>query len=289
MKYQEENENKKKTFFFESNSRSMTIIINAAVVLVIVIIAMVVQLRHLDKQEKAGKTIESRAVATETPAAEPEATPEATPAVPRIRKDLDKDKPMVALTFDDGPYDKVTDRLVKTLAENDSRATFFAMGNRTERYADAMKNAFDHGNQIATHTYDHKDLASLKKSGIRKELDRSARLTKKVIGRKPSMLRPPYGSVNDTVRQTVNMPMVNWNVDTEDWKSKNKKAILQKCKSIEDGDIVLMHDLYPTTADAMEILIPRMRKKGFQLVTVEELFYYKGIKVEKGKVYYSGK
>lgn len=289
MKYQEGNEEKKEKKFFESNSRSLTLIINAAVVLVIVIIAMAVQLRHLDKRDKGEKTIESRAAATETPAVEPEATPEPTPEIERIRKDLDKDKPMVALTFDDGPYDKVTNRLVKTLAKHDSRATFFAVGNRIDRYADAVKNAYEHGNQIATHTYDHRDLTTLTRSGIKKELKKSSNTTKKVIGQGPAMLRPPYGDVNDTMRKTVNMPMINWDVDTEDWKSKSKKEILKRCKVIEDGDIVLMHDLYSTTADAVEILVPRMRKKGFQFVTVEELFYYKGIDAEKGKVYYSGK
>ena len=83
--------------------------------------------------------------------------------------------------------------------------------------------------------------------------------------------------------------MIYWSVDTEDWASRNSKKILKKCKSISDGDIVLMHDLYPSTAEAVEKLVPKLRKKGFQLVTVEELFYYKGIDAEGGKVYFSGK
>ena len=83
--------------------------------------------------------------------------------------------------------------------------------------------------------------------------------------------------------------MVCWNVDSEDWKSRNTKKVLKRCNSIQDGDIILMHDLYPTTAKAVATLVPKLRKKGFQLVTVDELFYYKGIKAEAGKVYYSGK
>jgi peptidoglycan/xylan/chitin deacetylase (PgdA/CDA1 family) len=83
--------------------------------------------------------------------------------------------------------------------------------------------------------------------------------------------------------------MVCWDVDSEDWKSRNTKKILQRCKSIEDGDIVLMHDLYPTTAAAVKKLVPQLKKKGYQLVTVDELFYYKGIQTEAGQVYYSGK
>lgn len=97
------------------------------------------------------------------------------------------------------------------------------------------------------------------------------------------------GAVNDKVKKNVKVPMVCWNVDSEDWKSRNTKKILERCHSIGDGDIVLMHDLYPTTARAVAKLVPQLKKKGFQLVTVDELFYYKGIKTEGGSVYFSGK
>jgi len=195
----------------------------------------------------------------------------------------------VALTFDDGPYDRVTNRIVKVLAKHDSRATFFVVGNRVERYADTMKNAYNKGNQIATHTFDHGDLSKMKKKQIRRELKRAFRVMKKINGENPTMLRPPYGNVNDKMRQTIRIPMIYWNVDTEDWASRNKDKILSRCKSIKDGDIVLMHDLYPSTAAAVEKLVPKLRKKGFQLVTVEELFYYKGIDAKGGKVYFNGR
>ena len=110
-----------------------------------------------------------------------------------------------------------------------------------------------------------------------------------IAGCETTALRPPGGLISDKVKKAVGVPMVCWNVDSEDWKSRNKKKILERCASIEDGDIVLMHDLYPTTADAIEKLVPRLVKKGFQLVTVDELFYYKGIKVKPGEVYFSGK
>lgn len=287
MKYQKGNPNKNPRKLFDRDNRSAIIMINAAVVLIVVIIAMVVQLVHLNGKQKQEKVMESRAVATEVPSAAP--SPTATPGVERIRKDLDKKKPMVAFTFDDGPYDKVTDRLVKVMAKNDSRATFFVVGNRVEKFADTLKNAYENGNQIATHTYDHSDLSKMKKAGIKKEMSLSVQVIKKITGQGPAMLRPPYGNVNDKMRKTIKIPMIYWSVDTEDWKSRNKKAILKKCKSIEDGDIVLMHDLYPTTADAVSSLVPKLRKKGFQLVTVEELFYYKGIDAAAGKVYFSGK
>ena len=163
------------------------------------------------------------------------------------------------------------------------------MGNRVERYAETMKNAYKKGNQIATHTFDHGDLSKMKKKQIRSELKRAFRAMKKIDGENPTMLRPPYGNVNDKMRETIQIPMIYWSVDTEDWASRNKDKILKRCKVIKDGDIVLMHDLYPSTAAAVEKLVPKLRKKGFQLVTVEELFYYKGIDAKGGKVYFSAR
>ena len=282
----------------QGDSRSIWIMISAAVVLGIVIIAMAVQLERLNRQGERNKSqIKTEASVdqekkntkeAEKPAGTKEPEEEKI-RVEHIRKDLDPEKPMVALTFDDGPYDRVTNRIVKVLAKHDSRATFFVVGNRVERYADTMKNAYNKGNQIATHTFDHGDLSKMKKKQIRRELKRAFRVMKKINGENPTMLRPPYGNVNDKMRQTIRIPMIYWNVDTEDWASRNKDKILSRCKSIKDGDIVLMHDLYPSTAAAVEKLVPKLRKKGFQLVTVEELFYYKGIDAKGGKVYFNGR
>ena len=83
--------------------------------------------------------------------------------------------------------------------------------------------------------------------------------------------------------------MICWNVDSEDWKSRNAKKVVKKCEHIKNGDIVLMHELYYSTAKAVKKLIPKLKKKGFQFVTVDELFYYKGIDLKKGSVYYSAK
>ncbi len=281
----------------QGDSRSIWIMMSAAVVLGIVIIAMAVQLVRLNRQgeqdenqlkTEASVDQEKKNKKAEKPSETKKPQEEKVP-VEHIRKNLDPDKPMVALTFDDGPYDRVTNRIVKALTKNDSRATFFVVGNRVERYADTMKNAYQKGNQIATHTFDHGDLSKMKKKQIRRELKRSFRVMKKINGENPTMLRPPYGNVNDKMRQTIQIPMIYWSVDTEDWSSRNRDKVLSRCKNIKDGDIVLMHDLYPSTAAAVEKLIPKLRRKGFQLVTVEELFYYKGIDAKGGKVYFSAR
>lgn len=206
-----------------------------------------------------------------------------------IRKDLDPKKPMVALTFDDGPYTPVTSRILKTAEQNDAKVTFFVVGDRVSTYAKVMKKASRQGHQIASHTYHHVNLTKLDSAGMLKELDKSNTAVKQVIGREVSAIRPPEGAVNDLMRKTFKIPMIYWSIDTEDWRSRDASQILQRAKKIKDGDIVLMHDLYPSTADAVQTLIPRLKKKGFQLVTVDELFYYKKIKAEGGKVYFSGR
>ena len=136
---------------------------------------------------------------------------------------------------------------------------------------------------------EEKILNDLKKSQINAQIKKTDSALQKVVGCSTTALRPPGGFVNDRVKKAVKIPMVCWNVDSEDWKSRDTKKILSRCRSIGDGDIVLMHDLYPTTAQAVVKLVPQLHKKGFQMVTVDELFYYKGIKAEGGTVYFSGK
>lgn len=311
MNYDEKEPKNNKEDFFHGDRHTLVIMINAVAVLIVVIIAMAIQLAHLNNEEKVKDgTVDTALAVVSAPAAEKGqedgsenagsdsqrvvmaeednlSTPE--PQVETIRKDLDPNKPMVALTFDDGPFGKVTDRLVKTLAAHDSRATFFVVGNRIQKYPDSFKRAYEKGNQIATHTFSHGDLSKMTKAQIRKELRQAARETEKVIGIEPTMLRPPYGTINKKMRTTIKLPMIYWNVDTQDWNSRDKKKILERCKGLQDGDIVLMHELYSETASAVAVLVPRMKKRGYQFVTVEELFYYKGIQAEGGRVYYSGK
>lgn len=286
---------KKEKGVWRADSRGAIVMLNAIVVLVVVIIALASQLIKINKPSSSSTDVTNAETVLRDGKKEEDQkkteneTPQVTSKIEKIRTNLDKDKPMVALTFDDGPYGKVTNRIVKVLKKNDARATFFVVGNRISKYPEALKNAAKNGNQIGTHTYAHSNLSKMKKSEIKKEMKKAISSVEKVIGEPPAILRPPYGSINDKVRETVGIPMICWNVDTEDWNKKSKKAVLKECKNIKDGDIVLMHDLYSNTAAAVESLVPALTKKGYQLVTIEELFYYKGIELKKGKVYYNGK
>lgn len=281
--------------------RHRIILLNSAFALIIILIVLVVQVISLNSKTKERESKQAVANNGETipdqkqpkTTAQPEPTPSPTPepdgSAKWLRTDLDSKKPMVALTFDDGPYTPVTKRIVNALKDNEGRATFFCVANRIPSYPDVVEQAYNSGFQIASHTYEHVILTGVNKKKITEQVNKANQAIKKVIGCEATALRPPGGVVNDKVRNTVSLPMICWNVDSEDWKSRNTKTILKRCNEISDGDIVLMHDLYPTTAAAVEKLAPKLKKKGFQMVTIDELFYYKGIKAKNGQVYFSGK
>ncbi len=201
---------------------------------------------------------------------------------------IDPEKPMVALTFDDGPYPPVTKKILETLEKYDARATFFVMGNRMDLYGETAKLVFDSGNQIGNHSYSHKDLTKLDKKGIEQEVDYSNECINQVADVGDAFLRPPYGAKNEKVSEFVKVPMIGWCVDTLDWKSRDKNAVFEEIKkSVSDGAIILMHDLYPSTADAIELAVPWLIEQGYQVVTVEEMFEAKGIELEAGKIYHN--
>ena len=201
-----------------------------------------------------------------------------------LRK-IDKNKKMVALTYDDGPS-IYTPRVLKTLKENNAVATFFVVGNRVPTYSDTVKKAHDMGCEIGNHTYEHKCLTRMSETEVRRQISRTNKNVKKVTGQTPVIMRPTGGATNANVKQWVGMPSIIWSIDTLDWKTRNadstKKAVLDHVK---DGDIVLMHDLYSATATASETIIPELVRRGYQLVTVSELAECRGGMKETGAYY----
>lgn len=202
-----------------------------------------------------------------------------------IRK-IDKNKKMVALTYDDGPS-KNTAAILKTLKKNDSVATFFVVGNRVPMFSTTVKNAYAMGCEIGNHTYEHKILTRCNAAAIQNQYKKTNRVIKKVTGENPVVFRPPGGAFNQSVRKNVPMPFIIWSVDTLDWKTRNSsKTISAVLNHVKDGDIVLMHDLYQPTATASKTIIPSLVKRGYQLVTVSELSACRG-KMKNGSTYHS--
>lgn len=191
-------------------------------------------------------------------------------------KHIDPNKPMIALTFDDGPTKKYTTAILDALKEYQASATFFVLGSRANDFPDILQRMVLEGNEIGNHTFSHKQLTTLSKENVEEEISATQESIHGVTNKYPSLIRPPYGSKNDTVMQCANgKKIVTWSLDTEDWKSRNTETIVNKVlKEVQDGDIILMHDLYASTAEAAIILIPKLQDMGYQLVTVSELYEY---------------
>ena len=198
---------------------------------------------------------------------------------------IDNDKPMIALTFDDGPNHN-TSRVLDILEKYNVKATFFVLGTNVKGNEKMIKRMDSLGMEIGNHMYSHKLLTKLENSKILSEIKEVDDLVFNIINRYPTLIRPSYGTVNKRIRSIINRPIIIWNVDTLDWKYHNSKAIADRVlKKVGDGDIILMHDIYRATANSLEIIIPKLLESGYELVTVSELLYYNDISIESGEVY----
>ncbi len=204
---------------------------------------------------------------------------------------LDPNGKYVALTFDDGPRPDVTPRILDTLKKHDAKATFFMLGSQVEYYPSLANKVEEAGHDIGNHTMNHQDLSILDSNKIKEEAQKSSRIIEKATGQKPTLLRPPYGAWNDSVKRVtkeMGVPMVMWSVDSLDWKSRNAAAVNEEVMSnVAPGSIVLLHDIHPSTADALPQLLSSLEEQGYQMVTVSqllELWDEKGVGPYYGKI-----
>lgn len=204
-------------------------------------------------------------------------------------KVIDKDKKMIALTFDDGPNYN-TNKVLEVLEEYQIPATFFVLGSKIKGNEHILNRIISTGSEIGNHTYNHKILTRLEENSIKKEIDNTSNKIFEVTSTYPKLLRPSYGIVNKKIKELSDYPIIIWNIDTLDWKYHSSKKIAAKVLSkVREGDIVLMHDVYSATANSLKIIIPELKSRGYTFVTVSELFYYKEIELQKGKVYGSAR
>lgn len=204
---------------------------------------------------------------------------------------IDPSKPMVALTYDDGPDPVKTAELLDLYEENNAVCTFFELGSNVDNVEESprlLKRMLSIGCEIGSHTYTHPNLYTLSPEQIKVEADKTSAAIKKASGREPTVFRPAYGNGSPEIAKIFNLPSVNWTIDTLDWSSKNKDAILGHitgCSDL-DGHIVLMHSIHQPTVDATKELLPWLTLQGYQTVTVTELFQYRyGGPPEKGVDY----
>lgn len=198
---------------------------------------------------------------------------------------IDPDKPMMALTFDDGPGPR-TGELLDVLKQYNAHATFFMLGQNVGQYGDVVKRMLDEGNELGNHSYNHPQLTKLDAAGVQAQVGDTNNLISNASGQPATVMRPPYGAINDNVKANVGMPMIMWSIDTLDWKTKNAQATIDHVMNhAGDGDIVLLHDIHTTSVDAAIALIPKLIDAGYQLVTVSELAEARGVTMENGGRY----
>lgn len=200
----------------------------------------------------------------------------------------ENDKPLIALTFDDGPTKSVTNKILDVLEGYGSKATFFVVGSRVRGNEATLKRIAETGNEIANHSFSHKQLTKLNTAAMKNELTMTNDAIKKATGVSPTLTRPTYGAYNKSLLANAGMTLVNWSVDTLDWKDRDAQKVANSIiDNAADGAIVLMHDLYGSTADAIEIAVPKLIEMGYRLVTVSEMFELKNVKQTNTKVYTS--
>ena len=192
----------------------------------------------------------------------------------------------VALTFDDGPWPGTTDTLLDGLAQRGVKATFFLIGNQVEAHRETLLRMAEEGHQIGIHAWDHIQLKGLTQAETQYQLNQCRQVLTDLLGPVDPMVRPPYGFVDDNLKAWAQTPIICWDVDTLDWQDKDPARILQTVlEETRDGSILLFHDIFPTSVEAALQCVDALLAEGFRFVTLEELFFLRGITPEDGQVY----
>ena len=188
----------------------------------------------------------------------------------------------VALTFDDGPGEH-TDELLDILDENDAKATFYVLGSKLDSHTEEVERMVREDHEVGNHTWDHADLATLSASKIKDDLQRTDKAIKDVTGQTPTTMRPPYGSLSDTARETIDKPMLLWDVDTLDWQHRDPETTVDIAEEeTDEGSVLLFHDIHETTVEAIPDVLETLSEDGYEFVTVDEMM---GSEVEAGTAY----
>ena len=198
-----------------------------------------------------------------------------------------KNRKAVAFTFDDGPNPNTTPTLITEFSKRGMNATFFMLGRSAEKYPEVVKMVDQNGFEVASHTYQHRNLKRITDEEQNYEINQAKQVIYNVIGKNPTSIRPPYGNYNDTTLAYLDTPIVLWNIDTLDWKYRDANATYQNSiDKIEDGSIVLFHDIYYTSVDAAIRMADELYQRGYLLLSVRELAKAKSITLTPKTRYY---
>jgi len=183
----------------------------------------------------------------------------------------------ISLTFDDGPDEIVTPKIIEILQNHHVKGNFFFIGSEAEKYPQVVKNAYENGNIVLSHSYHHVDLTTLSNAEQADEINNAGLAIQTIIGKEPAMIRPPYGETNETLianAKDKGYSVIIWSIDTLDWSQKDAENIIKNVTdNLRNGDIILMHsDSEKTeTAKALPTIIEAVQEKGFEIVGLDEL------------------
>jgi peptidoglycan/xylan/chitin deacetylase (PgdA/CDA1 family) len=196
--------------------------------------------------------------------------------------------PMVALTFDDGPSSH-TDSILDTLEQYGGRATFFVIGNRVAAHRTTIERAVKLGNEIANHTHTHPRLTAQSDADVINEIQSASAAIAAIKGFSPPIYRPPFGATDEriiNISAELGYGIVKWTLDPLDWRDRDADIIYDRIMSkVEDGSVIVLHDIHLTTAQSMNRVIPSLVERGFQFVTVSELLNYRYGGLESGSIF----
>lgn len=198
------------------------------------------------------------------------------------KKAADDLAPAIALGFDDGPSD-VTPDVLDILKQNGVHASFFVLGRKVETHADIIRRMINEGHDVGNHSWDHPHLSEISLEEALKQMHDCDAALEKVLGHKPFWGRPPYGSTRDD----LGYPMIVWNLDPKDWRDHDSELVAQRIiEDVTPGALGILHDVYPTTAQAVAIFLPRLLEMGYKVLSVTELFAYYGQIPQINRSYY---
>lgn len=202
---------------------------------------------------------------------------------------IDPEKKMVALTFDDGPSNQNTNRILDVLEQNHARATFFIIGKRIADRTEVIARALSLGCEIGSHTWGHSDFTKYPKSALIDSLEKTDEAMVSNFNYHMTLFRPPYASINkdvEDVSKDMGYTMILWSGSSHDWSIKDANKVYRNTfQCAADGAIILYHDIYDFTADAIERVVPDLISQGYQLVTISELIAMDEKSVSPGERY----
>ena len=186
------------------------------------------------------------------------------------------DGPYIAMTFDDGPSATLTPKLLDLLAAHHIKATFFVIGENVAEHPEIVARAAREGHEIGNHSWSHPNFGKMADESVRRQLQQTDDAIKNATGKRPTLMRPPYGSITAREKRWIHdefgYRIILWDVDPYDWKRPGPAVVRNRIlKETQPGSIVLSHDIHPGTIEAMPSTFDALEAKGFKFVTVSEL------------------